>query len=314
MFNKFLYAAGFAAISQAFLLPPSISVDNADIIHSLPFEDAVEIDAQSLMLECQNCPVLVGSSEDGTDMWVYGLPSMLQVDFQIKHFEDADALFFSDVQLHPFDQSLSPISLRLPQIINHTTIDESTAQSVETRLTPPLGYAMSIELPSEQSDEIGLLDISIQILQIGDVFVDDIDSIELKLLQTPSGRLMIADLASAPTQAFGQLRIGQPSGQCVSLLCKTKAFISAKLSQLRPKRLGCGGIDVAQSAAREQNRPHLPTDCGPHCHPHDLHGHSHGIHGYHKHHGFSKASHILRSVTFHLLIPLFIGVVSSSHK
>jgi len=303
MFNALLYAASFAAVSQAFLIPPSISAADIDVIHSLPFEDAVGADSQDLMLECPHCPVLVGSSEEGTDIWMDGLSSMLQVDFRIEHFEDMDALFFNDVQLHPLDPNLPPKPLRLPQIVKHTTtFEESIDQSAETHLTPPLGYAVNIEPLNDQQEEIGLLDVSIQIVQIGDVFVDDIETIELKLLQTPSGRMMIADLAAAPSHSVGQL-----AGDCTSLFCKAKALLSGSLSQHRPQHKGCG-IDAPVRTAK-QNRPHPPLDCGKHCHPHGTHGH-HGHHRHHRHHGFSRLSHALKSVAFHILVPILIGVAA----
>lgn len=305
MFNAIVYAVGFAAVSQAFLIPPSIPAADTDVIHSLPFEDAVGADSQNLMLECPHCPVLVGSSEDGTDTWLDGVSSMLQVDIKIEHFEDTDALFLNDVQLHPLDPNLSPTPLRLPQVVKHTTTsEESIDPPAETHLTPPLGYAVSIELMNDQQEELGLLDVSIQIVQIGDVFVDNIESIELKLLQTPSGRMMIADLAAAPSHTVGQL-----DDHCTSLFCKAKALLSASLPQPRPQQKGCG-IDAPARTAK-QHRPHPPLDCGEHCHPHGKqhHGH-HSHHKHHRHHGFSRLSHALKSVAFHILIPILIGVAA----
>ncbi|KAI9743381.1 MAG: hypothetical protein M1818_003227 [Claussenomyces sp. TS43310] len=280
MFKPLLAGVGFAALSQAFLLPPSVSFDDTDIVNTLPFEDAAGLDSHSVRVECSDCPIPAEVLEAGDDAWVDGLSSSLLLDFTIKHFKDMDALFLNDVQMYPFHPAFS---LKASQII-------STPAGAEQTRIAVLGFETTSYPQSESSDdaEIGLYAVPIQITQFGDRYVDGVESVDLKLLKTQSGRMMIADVSVAPP---GHLI--QHEKPCASLYCGWKATFADKLSNSRHgKGKGCGS--KATSSEGHHNGQHRPGHCGQKCH--------------HSHHGIARLSHALKRVTMHVLIPSLINI------
>jgi len=295
--------AALAAIGQAFLLPPTITPADNDIIKTLPVDAAVAADGRLVSIVCPGCPVEVTNLEGLTKSAAARVDSQLRFNFSIEH-GDADHLLLNGVQLYPIDPSVMALtySLTADQLVKTPEGNWNYAAS------PRLGYSLSISSPELSPDQqLGLISIRLEIEQLGQTFMSGFPIIEVKLLETPSRKLMIGDVAikeKTPTEA------GQ---ECTSIICKWKAIIAAKVSQLKASH-GCGGSrakhgstasSVAQSdtpAALVKGGPMKPAKPNHHGH--------HGGHRAHRHrHRHSGFARFLRSLVFHVFIPIMIGVV-----
>ncbi|RAL68504.1 hypothetical protein DID88_007232 [Monilinia fructigena] len=274
--------AALATLSQAILLPPTISKSDTDIVNALPFDAAIEADGRMLAVDCPGCPISAQDIQGG------------------RHdFKGLNKLILE--------------RLAAPQLIK--TTENKWVEAAE----PDLGYALRIHKPISYSkqDQIDLVIATLEIIEVGNKFVDTVDNIEIKILTTPSGKLMIGDAQVISPSPKSHLSNPSDDGQeCTTMLCKWRAIIEDKLSALKK---GCGG--KAQSASHH-NSPHVNGNSRPHGQhggpgPHGHHG-GHGDHGRHGGHGrphrFSHKQHgitrFLRGVVLHIVIPVIIGIVA----
>jgi hypothetical protein len=117
---------------------------------------------------------------------------------------------------------------------------------------------------------------------------------------------MIGDVAVKEAQTPSEA--GQ---ECTSFLCKWRAIVAAKIAKLKGSK-GCGGSRAKQeSATAIADSAPAPIVKGGPMKPvkpnyHSLHG-AHRVHRHrHRHGGFAR---FLRSIVFHVFIPIMIGVV-----
>lgn len=282
------------SLSQAFLLPPSISKSDNDVVNALPFDAAIEADGRLLAVDCPGCPISTQDIQGGRHS-LKGL-NRLMFNFSVSHDDGHDRVLLNGLQFYPIDMESSLERLTAPQMIK--TSENTWVEAAE----PDLGYALRVHKPISYSkqDQIDLIIATLEIIEVGNTFVDTVDSIELKILTTPSGKFMIGDAQVTPSPPKSHLSNTIGDGQeCTSVLCKWRAIIADKLSALKK---GCGG--KAQPISHN-NRPH-----GGHRRPRPQ-GH-HGGHGRphrfsHKHHGITR---FLRGVVLHVVIPVIIGVVA----
>ncbi|RDW66895.1 hypothetical protein BP5796_09644 [Coleophoma crateriformis] len=284
-----------AAGTQAFLIPPSISSTDTDIVNALPFEHAVEVDERTVDVKCPGCPIMASD--------LAGSPHLLQMDnelrlnFSIAH-DNGDKLLLNGLQIYPLE-AMQPWtdSLTAPQIV-HVGKDASIAGY------PKLGYQLSIEhpMPRTEVDQLDLFVVQLDILEVSNIFVNGVDSVELKLLTTPSNKMMIGDVNVVPALK-PSLSVSNDNGKdCTSRICKWKAILADRLSRLQH---GCG--KKAGNSAHRGPKPHghgKPR-------PHGFGGH-HGAHSQHRHHRHKHTGllHLLRQIAFHVLIPIAIGVMA----
>jgi len=284
MFSKAALVASLTAMTQAILLPPSISSSDIEIVNNLPFEVVAQADSRTVNLQCTGCPVAV-AQKGGKTTWMHGVDSQLLLDFSIEHGQ-SDILYMNGVQFFPprLDQNHVPEPLTALQVAAGTKPSDASNQHLR------LGYELLIRPAVRDSKDgiaadIALINIHFQIAEIGDKFVDGLESVELKLLKTSSGKLMIVDQKIAPTTNAG-------GADCQTMICKFRNIISDKLSAIKSGKKGC-----SQKAGAM--RPHGHGRPGPF---------QHGRHGRHGRHRFAHFMHTLKNIAFHVLIPVFIGV------
>jgi hypothetical protein len=268
--------AGLASISQAILLPPTVSSTDKDIVNALPYEIEAQVSEKNLDLDCSGCPV--ATWEPSGIVWVQGIESKLQLQFSIQH-NDVDALYLNGLQIYPTQAAIALEPLGAVQLVRD--------KDVHTIGFLRLGYELRITpvVKSEQ-DQLELIDIHLQIVEIADKFVDGLESVQLKLLKTSTGQLMIGDLETAPTT--------NPGGKdCNTLVCQLKKIITDKLSLFKSTK-GCGS-----KAGHQKARP----GSSPNSHYHQQHHH-------HKHHGLGRILHALKRIALHVLVPIFVGIVA----
>lgn len=284
-------AAGLAVVSQAFLLPPSVSSADIDIVKALPFESLAQANSRTLNLQCTTCPVAIAQN-GGMTTWLSGLDSYLQLVFTVN--DESDVLSMNGVQIYP------PRFDRAPEPLIALQVAEGTSPSDATNQNLRLGYELTFrpvdKTEKSGEDEFQLLAMHFQVVEIGDKFVDGLESVEVKLIKSSSGKLMMADLETAPT-SNPPIDPSKDGADCTTLICKFRAIVAGKLSNMKPKKGGCGSKAGSVPTISSGRRPHKHHGPRP-----NHHGHRH------RHSKFGRFLHTMRSVAFHVIIPVFVGI------
>ncbi len=288
LFRELAVVAALATVVPAFLIPPALSQADSDMITTLPFEDAIAMDGRVMGLPCPGCPVV---ADIEGKMHVAETDSILKLNFSISH-DGADQLLLNGVQIYPIDllsqKSMEPLTAG--QLVK--TVDNKWQHAA----TPVLGYSVGIRhRPSSEEDQLDLVTVHIEIVEVADTFLSGIPAVDLKLLQTPSGQLMIGDaqITASPSPS------PMPEQECTTILCKWRAIVADRLAQMKGGK-GCSG--------KHQPAPaHVDVPPKHHGH-HGARPHHHNPHHYHhgKHGGFAR---ILRGIAIHIFIPVLIGIL-----
>ena len=292
-FAQLRAAAALVGVSQAFLLPPEISAEDTDIIKTLPFEDAVAIDGRVMEINCPGCPVV--TNIEGK-MHSAQVDSILQLNFTVSH-DAFDRLFLNGLQIYPLDSHAAFMEpLTASQMIKAS---DNTWQYAST---PKLGYSLSVRHPATSSnqDQLDVVAIHLEIVEVADKFLSGMPSIELKLLETPSGKLMIGDaqITAPKSPASKPTDDGQ---ECTTILCKWRAIVADKISKLK----GCGSKSRPEPARVVSFHGKHHGDHSEHSHPRP-HGPHRPYRHHHRHGGFAR---FLRGVVLHVFIPVLIGIM-----
>ncbi|KAG0645113.1 hypothetical protein D0Z07_9253 [Hyphodiscus hymeniophilus] len=279
------------AQAQAFLLPPTITEADSDIINILPFEDAVSIKDQAVEIPCPGCPVAITDLEG--KMHSAQVENILRLNFSLS-LNEQDRLLMNDIQIYPIDAE-SPTSLGL---LTADQLVKSPGGVWQYAASPKLGYSLMVSHPSDTSnnEQLDLILVKLEVLEVADKFVDRIPAVVIKLLETPSGKLMIGDteIIAVPSRVSAPIDSGK---ECTTILCKWRAIIAGKLSKIK----GCAGKNRHGGHGKQSQglRPHGHGRPRPHG-PHRPHRH------YHRSGGFAR---FLRSIALHVFVPIMIGVV-----
>jgi len=283
----------FAGSSQAFLLPPPTS-SSSDSVNTLPFEDNIATEGRVMELNCPGCPVVITDVENrvhSTDA-----ESVLKFNLSVAHEANngADQLLLNGLPIYPID-------VHSQAFITHLTADQLAKNADNTWsyvATPALGYQLSVKHPVQSEDQLDLVAIHIEIVEVANKFIQGIPSVDLKLLETPSGKLMLGD-AEITTPKSVSPEPTDDNKECATLVCKWRAIIAAKLSKLK----GCGG--------KNKNRPAgVTTPAKHHGHHARPHGRPHGTHRPFRHHRHRHSlGRFLETVAVHVMIPVLIGIV-----
>jgi len=297
LFKNIAAIAAVSVIADGFLLPPKISKADFDIINDLPFEFTAESVAKIVDLKCSGCPVPVVNL-DGTTVALQHVDSILELNYTVEHNRNvADRLLLNGVSIFPTNMaSIEPFK---------ASQKFSKDQPFQTQENVRLGYEMSLRTVKKDRGGFELFAINIHVFEVADKFVNDIDSVELLFIKDPSENLFITAYEKKKATSPTELTTGDKD--CTSMLCKWQAIIAAKLANLKPLK-GCGSKGKGSKTGavaghhKGQGRPH-PHGGRPH------HGKHHGGHRHHQK-GFVRFMRMLRNVTIHILIPVFIGVVA----
>jgi hypothetical protein len=284
------------AVADAFLLPPSISAADTDILKTLPFEDAVAVDGCVMEINCPGCPVV---NDLGDKMHSTQVDSVLKLDFRLVH-DEIDRLYLNNLQIYP----MNPSAENFMEPLTAAQMIKTTDNTWEYSSTPKLGYAINVERSATTEDQLDLVSVHIEIIEVAGLYLSSMPIVEIKLLEIPSHKLMIGDaVISEPTTPSSK-----PGEQeCSTILCKWRAIVAGKLSKLK----GCGSkarpvFQVVPAPYRSQ---------GPHDRPHHDHPHPHGKHPngphrpYRHHHRHGGLTRFLKGIVMHVVIPVLIGVM-----
>ncbi|TDZ54736.1 hypothetical protein CTRI78_v006072 [Colletotrichum trifolii] len=297
MLLKSLAAAGLAiTATQAFVVVPEISEADNDIVKSLPFEQPVTemgIQNKLIKVDCPGCPLTM-RHHDGRYHTMTNLENHLELTFSIE--SDAvgvDHLLVNNFELYPKAASWYS-ALRAPQVPAFTEAATKHPRKTDPN-TPQLGYSLTVRPVAKDTDQqLELVEVDLQIIEVGNSFVSDVPNVNVKLIKTPTGKLMIAnaDVSETTVPSTKEEEAPKsPSGEpCTTMYCNWRAAV---LSNMRGKH--CGG--------RKNNGMHGQMR------------HGHGRHGHHAHAGHFRQHHhtwgqLAKNVTSHILLPVLIGIVA----
>ncbi|KAN0089418.1 hypothetical protein V8E51_019678 [Hyaloscypha variabilis] len=294
-FTQLGVVAALAVAADAFLLPPEISAADTDIINTLPFEDAVAVDGRVMEINCPGCPV-INAIED--KMHPTQVDSVLKLDFRLVH-DEFDRLYLNNLQIYP----MNPSAKNFLEPLTATQMVKNDDNTWEYSSTPKLGYAITVGRPMVSSkDQLELVSIHVEILEVADVYLPSMPTVDLQLLETPSHKLMIGD--ASINQSVKQV---QPEhDECTTILCEWRAIVADRLSKLK----GCGS-KKASPGPSIQIIPQPHEGHGHHGRPHSHGKHPDGPHRPYRHHRHRHGgiTRFLKGIVMHVVIPVLIGVM-----
>ncbi|EHK99062.1 hypothetical protein M7I_5061 [Glarea lozoyensis 74030] len=164
-------------LSQAILLPPTISSDPSETFNTLPYdvENAAVGEGVSMNLPCPGCPVIFTDTL-GRNI-ATEVKNRLGLNFEVIHGEEGvqDVLAVNGMQIWPIGLSVLDVQeLTAPQFI-HTD-----ANTWDYAAEPHLGYSIFNKSPVySEKDDLNLIQIQLEIIEVGNTFIEGIPAVQL---------------------------------------------------------------------------------------------------------------------------------------
>ncbi|KAI1427379.1 hypothetical protein F5Y12DRAFT_712184 [Xylaria sp. FL1777] len=296
--RSLITGVGLVAATNALLLPPDIPISD-DSVTTLPVPTEIDADVaiskapdfQTLDLECPGC-FRVGRKQDKE------IPSHLKLDFSVESTDGADRLTLNGYELYP-NPDLLRNTLTAPVIPDMASRHVATKPNLRGGMNRPqksqrLGFAMETNaIATDDDEDLQLINVEIQIIEVGDVFVERIPNVQVKLVKTPSGKLAIGTIETIRFQAGGS---ADGMKECSTMVCKWKAVFFEKLARIFSFK-GCNGPRPPPPHGHHHGEHRHGHGPGPHPHPHHM-GHKH------------RWAHGFRVFMTHILFPVIIGIVA----
>jgi len=279
-----LAAAGLA-VAQAFVLVPEIAQADSDIVNALPYNDPFTAAHQSLKLSCPGCPMLPhGRNGKAGKKHHKDIPNHLELSFAIDHnSNNGDRLLLNDFELYPNADPWHG-ALTAPQVA-----DVAEKHHHPNHKTGPhdvqLGYSLAVRpvAKEDSAQQLQLIDVELQVIEIGNFFVDGIPTVKVGLLKTPTGDLVIARV-----EAQEQPEVPEKVEDCETLVCRWKAMVHEQLDSLKKFKQHCGGRKKGQQG----NAAEPPAG---------------DYRVVYRHRTWSR---LFRNITTYVLLPVLIGIVA----
>jgi hypothetical protein len=280
-------AAAYASAVNAFVVVPEIAEADSDIVRALPFDAPLTAESRSVSLACPGCPVHF--RHDDMMRKVHDVPSHLELLFTIDASSPANRLLLNGFELYP---NANPWQgpLTAPQVLDFLEAARGHRRKGGPRQAQ-LGYTLAIHpvMKEEADQKLSLVDVELQVIEVGETFVDGIPVVRVRLIETPTGQLMIANVETIePAQKTGESD-AVPAEQCETLICKWTAFVRAKLAKVKGMKHGCGGM----RHGHHKGMPKQQAD---------------GSRVIHNHHHSWKQ--LFKNITSYIFLPVLIGIVA----
>ncbi|OLN97232.1 hypothetical protein CCHL11_07705 [Colletotrichum chlorophyti] len=290
---KALVAAGLAITATQALVIPEISEADYEIVNALPFElTASEAGLQSrVKLDCPNCPMTM-RHHDGRHHTMSNIDNYLELTFSINtDLSGVDHLLVNDFELYPKPASWYS-ALRAPQIPSFTDA-ASKHPRIANPNTPQLGYSLGVRpVAKDVEQQLEVVEIDLQIIEVGNSFVSDVPNVNVKLIKSPTGRLVIANAetteTSVPSHPEESSQVS--ADKCTTLYCRWRAAVMTNMRGMKH----CGG------------RKNHAGKHGQHRQGHHAHTHHSGQIRHH-HHTWGQ---LAKNIASHILLPVLVGIVA----
>ncbi|KAK4145676.1 uncharacterized protein C8A04DRAFT_26417 [Dichotomopilus funicola] len=297
------FAAGLSALpaARAFLIPPEVSNADIQIANTIPDVGSQVAETQVVDVECPGCPILLTSRLGMSRQIKIDRPSHLELAFSIDHQPGQDRLLLNGFELYPVTDVLHT-ALTAPQVVERGQEggEEPKLEGVKKhrRITPQpqkLGFAIRTSPPQKDAEgQFELVEVDMQIIQVGPAFIDDIPSIKVKLIKDHEGRLLMSQIDKTEANEFAKA-IGSSRKEFASA-------ISRWLALAREKVKGFKGLKGFGHCHKTAAKPaHLVE--APHAHAtHDANWRAN-----YEQHRWSK---LFKHMASHILLPVLIGIVA----
>ncbi|KAI1120407.1 hypothetical protein F5Y10DRAFT_258475 [Nemania abortiva] len=326
--QSLIAGVGLVATTNALLVPPDFTIAD-DAIATLPVPTEIDADValskvpdtQTVNLRCPGCLQLGRKHRKE-------IPSHLKLDFSVESTDGTDRLTLNGYELYPHPDPLRD-TLRapvLPDMANRRVGAPPRFRGGPNRpqRNLPLGFSMETGAVATDDDEdLQLISVELQIIEVGNVFVERIPMVQVKLVKTPSGKLAIGTVDTVDAISF-QLEPEDTVGmrkECSTTFCRWKALFFEKLGRIFLLK-GCDGSSPSPPPPPHHNGspppppppPHhggLPPPPPPQHHHHHggEHRHGHGPRPHHMGHGHGWG-HGAGMFVMRILFPVLIGIVA----
>lgn len=320
LLRPFLAATGLAALTTAFLVPPQISQLETEVLESLGLQAQVQSQAQEhhISLQCAGCSP-VEKHHDQPEKHHKHLKQH-STSLELNFVADQGRLTVNGFELYP---NLDPYASLAAEVVSekqehekehkkHHKVDDDDDHDTKAlkshhKWRPffdfkphaagprELGYSYSVRPVTEASDpNFELLVVDLQIIEVGNVFVDGLNNIRVHLIKSPDGEVLISKIE----QTASENQANNDDGECTTLICKWRAIVAAQLANM--KMPSCAGMLGHKAGGPSGSQGH-----------HTDNDHDHGHHGHHGHHRSSHGWALLfRKLTSHIILPILVGIVA----
>ncbi|KAH8907774.1 hypothetical protein BR93DRAFT_565640 [Coniochaeta sp. PMI_546] len=295
-----LAAAGLAAATQAFLLPPDISQSDVDTVSSLPHVEALSIPEHiNLNLSCPGCLLQTKGRHHGVGAETSpARRSHLELAFSIDHSESPDRLLVNGYPLfpkaNPFLDSLK--AAVVPDNCVRTAIKELRGHRRRPQPQQELGYQLSVgQRATNPEDGLALYALDLQIIEVGDAFVDGIPNVHITLVKDiATGALAIGSVETTESTTAIATPMDKQA-ECSTFMCKWLAIMKDNMAKMKGKP--CHG---KMRGGAKGPRPH-------HEHHHHHKGRPNKMEGDARHHSWGQ---LFKNIAHHILLPVAVGIVA----
>ncbi|KAI0897391.1 hypothetical protein F4806DRAFT_461971 [Annulohypoxylon nitens] len=298
--TSIIAAAGLAAYTtNALLLPPEVSEADNHLAATLPVPVSTDFanDARRLKLKCPGCQVRIPHHK--MVKVVNDIPSHLELDFSVESTGSADRLMLNGFELYPnadpFRNSLTAVVR--PDVPRRQTKRPTHFKGPQPQPVQTLGFGMQTRPVSNPEEALELVLIDLDIIEVGEVFVDGIPNVQIKLVKTPTGQLMIGDIETTESETKQNNPMDKQK-ECTTMLCRWKAIVMQKLASLRAHK-GCGG-HRAHAGGHAQAKPDGTVNIRP-LNDNDGHPPSHRERNW---------GLLVKNIASHILLPVAIGLLA----
>ncbi|TKA80904.1 hypothetical protein B0A55_01683 [Friedmanniomyces simplex] len=350
MFSRTVGIAALGALSaSALILPPGVA--RAGETLELAATTFVDPKAQSIIIPCSACAFPTAQDSADTDdalFWIQGGANSLLLDFSVS--EDGEHLLLGGADLysprHLPSLPLSTIQVKqIPSYGVQTDITAGKDRSADLKVTEFRLMETKTKILSQDADRLVVLRLQITSLEAKEMSLDEV---EVKLLETGVGELLIMQITNAPGSpgdiledllptmedsppppSFRHHPHGAPHDvspkECRMLpapLCKLRNVLESKIDaamgpphRFRKHGGGCRGRPGGPNPLPDHIKPPFmrPGEEQRAKHPHGRphHMRPHGAHHGHHRHGRFWQHHFLHTFAkgmVAVLIPVMAGI------
>jgi len=292
-FTKVGSLLALAGLSQAFLIPSTMSLPATKAVDAIPFEAQAASKSAEFMLDCPGCPVVLSTTKK-----VSAAVSKLKINVAVQKNEGSeDSLYINNLPVLAAADSFSVVErMHADQLIQGPDNKWVVASH------PELGYALRVT-PFHDRKHKGMTayDIHWRITEVANEVVRWTTVLAVKVIKNEEGRLMIANTHvsgphSPPKHDYVAV-ISAP--ECNSFMCRWKVTLFEKVGSFKK---GCG---------RKGGPPNHPRPNGifkgPHGRPRPA-GFEHGrFRTHHRHGRHSTVARVINDIFNYIIIPMVIG-------
>ncbi|KAJ3567715.1 hypothetical protein NPX13_g6672 [Xylaria arbuscula] len=239
-----------ATTANALLVPLDFPISDVDdSVTTLPVPTEIDADvavskvpvpaSTTLNLKCPGC--IISRHKHRKE-----IPSHLQLDFTIESTDGADRLTLNGYELYP-NPDLLRETLTAPllpdMMFRHLGDKPGAIEHFREKHIQRLGFAMETEaVATDDNENLQLVTVDVQIIEIGDVFIERIPDVQVKLVKTPSGKLAIGTVEPIESKGAGSL---DGAYECSTMICMMEGCILRKCSDFVTQYIDIWTVDTS---------------------------------------------------------------------